>query len=106
MTSSSVDNRVVTAVNVAINSRFLTVQLSDGRSIAAPLVWFPRLKHGSKEERDTWKLIGQGRGIHWPKLDEDISVENLLAGQSSSESQASLKRWLDARGVTKRPRKP
>ena len=60
-------------------------------------VWYPRLAHATTEERDRWRLIGQGEGIHWPDLDEDISVDNLLAGRASGESQASLRRWLEGR---------
>jgi len=62
-----------------------------------PLVWFPRLAHGTPAERANWRLIGGGVGIHWPDLDEDISVENLLAGKPSAESQSSFKRWLENR---------
>jgi hypothetical protein len=69
----------------------------DGRTISVPLGWYPRLLHGTPEEHNHWRLIGGGEGIHWPDLDEDISVENLLAGKSSGESQRSLKRWLDER---------
>jgi hypothetical protein len=79
----------------------LSVDLSDGRSISAPLAWYPRLLHGSQDERNQWRLIGRGAGIHWPELDEDISVENLLAGQPSGESQASFQAWLARRAGTK-----
>jgi hypothetical protein len=82
---------------VTIVDDTLTVRLSDGRSISAPLAWFPRLMHGTLEERSSWCLIGQGVGIHWPMLDEDVSVENVLAGRASGESQRSLKRWLSQR---------
>lgn len=82
---------------VTITDCALTVELSDGRSISLPLAWFPRLMHGTSEERSNWRLIGQGAGIHWPALDEDVSVENLLAGRASGESQRSLKRWLSQR---------
>lgn len=75
----------------------LRVELSDGRIVSAPLAWFPRLQHGTVAERNHWRLIGGGEGINWPDLDEDISVENLLAGQPSGESQKSLQRWLDTR---------
>ncbi len=75
----------------------LTVELSDGRTISAPLSWYPRLCHATADERKNWRLIGNGRGIHWPLLDEDISVKNLIFGKPSSESQASLKRWLEDR---------
>jgi hypothetical protein len=83
---------------VVVTDDTLTVDLSDGRSVSAPLAWYPRLLYGSAAERQHWRLIGQGVGIHWPELDEDISVEGLLAGRPSAESQRSLKRWLEARG--------
>jgi hypothetical protein len=93
---SSVTTRVslVRAEDVIVTGDALTVELSDGRSISVPLAWYPRLLHGAPEERSNWRLVGQGIGIHWLALDEDISVENLLAGQASGESQQSLKRWL------------
>lgn len=58
----------------------LTVQLEDGRSISVPLAWYPRLLHASEEERDNWQVSGGGFGIHWPSIDEDLSVEGLLRG--------------------------
>jgi Protein of unknown function (DUF2442) len=73
------------------------VDLADARTITVPLAWFPRLAHGTPAERANWRLIGGGVGIHWPDLDEDISVESLLAGRRSGETQASLRRWLQAR---------
>lgn len=85
---------------LALTDDTLTVELSDGRSISVPLAWYPRLLHGSVEERQHWQLIGHGVGIHWPDLDEDISVEGLLAGEPSGESRRSLKRWLESRGVS------
>lgn len=86
---------VVSAVTVTADT--LSVELSDGRSLSVPLAWFPRLLHGNAEERGRWELIGRGSGIHWPDLDEDISLEGLLAGRSSGESQQSLDRWLKSR---------
>lgn len=85
------------AQDVTIAEDTLTVELSDGRSISVPLAWYPRLVHGTPKERADWRLIGQGAGIHWSALDEDVSVENLLSGQASGESQRSLKRWLAKR---------
>src|SRR3712207_433421 len=85
------------AQNVAVMEDTLSVDLSDGRTISVPLAWFPRLLHGTSEERRNWRFIGGGEGIHWPDLDEDISVENLLAGKPSGESQISFKRWLESR---------
>jgi hypothetical protein len=75
----------------------MIVQLDDGRSLSIPMAWYPRLLHGTKSERETFELIGDGEGIHWPELDEDISVEGLLAGRRSAESDASLARWLEKR---------
>jgi hypothetical protein len=75
----------------------LSVELADGRTIAVPVAWYPRLAHGTADERASWRLIGGGQGIHWPALDEDISVANLLAGQPSAESQRSFKKWLAGR---------
>lgn len=94
---TSSDLLAARAVDVKVTDDELTVQLEDGRRLAVPLVWYPRLLHGSKRERAQWRFIGRGVGIHWPSLDEDISVEGLLAGWRSGESQESLKRWLDGR---------
>lgn len=97
MTSSTVD--LPAAVRVAVSDDTLAVELADGRSVSAPLAWYPRLVHATPAERDGWRLIGGGGGIHWPAVDEDISVENLLAGKPSAESQRSLQRWLAGRTV-------
>lgn len=75
----------------------LTVDLVDGRSLSIPLIWYPRLWHGTDQERQHWEWIGDGVGIHWPDLDEDISIEGLLLGRRSGESQRSLQRWLENR---------
>lgn len=75
----------------------MVVDLVDGRTLSIPLAWYPRLFHATAEERSKWRLIGRGEGIHWDDLDEDISVEGLLAGRSSGESQKSLDRWLRGR---------
>ena len=75
----------------------LSVDLSDGRSISVPIAWFPRLLHSTEQERNNWRLIGKGQGIHWEDIDEDISIEGLLAGKPSGESQESLKKWLAKR---------
>jgi len=85
------------ARGMTITGDTLSVDLNDGRTIAVPLAWFPRLSHASLWELDNWRLIGKGQGIHWEDLDEDISVEALLAGRPSGESQASLKKWLEGR---------
>ncbi len=85
------------AENVLITEDTITVDLSDGRTISAPLAWFPRLEYADSEERANWRLMGKGEGIHWEDLDEDISIDGLLAGRPSGESQDSLKRWLEGR---------
>ena len=85
------------AENLVFSDDTLTVDLSDGRTISVPLAWFPRLFHGSREERANWRFIGKGQGMHWKDLDEDISVEDLLTGRPSRESQSSFKKWLESR---------
>ncbi len=97
MTTSAVEVSVPVADSVTVTDDTLTVELSDGRSLSVPLAWFPRLVHATPAERKNWRLIGRGHGIHWNKLDEDISIEGLLAGKPSGESQASFKKWLSAR---------
>jgi hypothetical protein len=97
MTSSLTEIAVPAATNVVVTDDTLTVDLSDGRTISVPLAWYPRLVHGTPEERAGWRLIGRGEGIHWPLLDEDLSIEGLIAGRPSGESQASLARWIEAR---------
>lgn len=85
------------AQGAIITDDTLSVDLSDGRTISVPLAWYPRLLHGSANERNNWRLIGGGQGIHWSDLDEDISIKNLILGQPSGESQKSLQRWLEGR---------
>ncbi|MGI8837530.1 MAG: DUF2442 domain-containing protein [Pyrinomonadaceae bacterium] len=75
----------------------LTVCLADGRTITVPLEWFPRLAHATAAERKNWRLLGKGEGLHWPELDEDISIHDLLLGRRSGESQTSFQRWLQKR---------
>ena len=85
------------AERVTVTEDALTAELSDGRTITVPLDWYPRLAHGTPEERDNWELIGPGEGIRWPDLDEDISVEGLIAGRQSGEGAKSFRRWLKAK---------
>jgi hypothetical protein len=85
MGSSGDGSREALAIHAAVSQDTLSVELTDGRTIAAPLAWYPRLAHATAEERNDWRLIGSGRGIHWPAVDEDISVANRLAGQPSAE---------------------
>jgi len=79
------------------------VELKDGRRASVPLAWFPRLLHGTAAERGNWELLGDGEGIHWPDLDEDISVEGLLAGIPSREGHRSLNDWLEQRRAGRHP---
>ena len=97
MRTSAIEMEVPFAQDVSVSDDTLRVDLSDGRSISAPLAWYPRLLRATAAERKRWRLIGRGLGIHWTDLDEDISVEGLLAGKPSGESQASFGRWLAAR---------
>lgn len=99
MNTSGIELREVPARSVSVSDEALMVDLADGRTITVPLAWFPRLAHGTPAERANWRLIGGGEGVHWPDLDEDISVESLLAGRKSGETQQSLRRWLGARKV-------
>jgi len=85
------------AMNVRITERSLIVELQDGRTLTVPLEWYPRLAEGSPRERRNWRLVGRGIGIHWPDLDEDISMEGLLQGLPSGESSDSLLAWRAAR---------
>ena len=87
------------AQTVVVTDDTLAVDVNDGRTISVPLAWYPRLLHGTPEERNNWRFIGEKEGIHWPDLDEDISVENLLMGKPSGESQSSFKRWLEKRAI-------
>jgi hypothetical protein len=92
-----IEIQITQAQNVIVTDDELIVTLSDGRTISVPLAWYPRLWHGTTAERNNWRLIGKGEGIHWKDLDEDISVEGLLLGRPSSESQRSLAEWLKER---------
>ena len=99
MSTSAFELRVPDARDVTVSDDSIRVELSDGRTVSVPLEWFPRLLHATKQERENWRLLGRGHGIHWEGIDEDISVEGLLAGKPSGESQASFKKWLDERGT-------
>jgi hypothetical protein len=98
MTTLLIDSAATKATTIRLTEDTLVVDLADGRSLSAPLAWYPRLLHGSPTERSNYRLIGGGEGIHWPDLDEDISVEGILAGRSSGESPISFQRWLESRG--------
>ena len=97
MTTSMIELEVPGAKDIAVTEATLTVELTDGRMISVPLAWYPRLVHATPAERNNWELCAANRHIHWEDLDEDISVEGLLAGRRSGESKASFKRWLEAK---------
>ncbi len=97
MSISAIEIELPRAEGVKITNDSLIVDLSDGRTISVPLEWFPRLLHATPVERSNWRLIGRGHGIHWEDIDEDISVEGLIAGRASGESQRSFKKWIDKR---------
>ena len=94
MNTLAVEIRIPKALNISLTDDTLSVDLSDGRSISVPIAWFPGLLHSTEQERNNWRLIGRGQGIHWEDIDEDINIEGLLAGRSSGEPQGSFKNWL------------
>ncbi len=102
MTISTDDERLnIRAAVVSVTDDRLIVELEDGRTITAPLEWYPRLLNGTPKER---AVIEMGHfGIHWPELDEDLSICGLLLGHKSGESQKSLSKWLELRRSGKRP---
>lgn len=102
MSTSAIEIHQARAQNVNVNDEELIVDLEDGRALSVPLAWYPRLFHSTPEDQQNWRIIGQGEGIHWPDLDEDISVAQLLMGIPSGESQSSLQRWLKQRGNKQR----
>lgn len=97
MNTRAVEIKIPEALNISLTDDTLSVDLSDGRSISVPIAWFPRLLHSSEQERNNWRLIGRGQEIHWEDIDEDISIEGLLVGRPSGESQKSFKKWLAIR---------
>ncbi len=98
MSTLATERAIPLARNVIVTDDRLTVELQDGRTITVPIVWYPRLSHGTPQERNNWQIIAGGEGIHWPDLDEDLSVEGLLEGLPSGESQRSFQKWLEQRG--------
>ena len=100
MTSVAALVPIPKATAVTVTDDTLTVDLDDGRTIAIPIGWYPRLADGTPDERSNAIISGTGYGLHWPDLDEDISVEGLLLGKKSSESADSLARWLATRHPT------
>ncbi len=84
MNTLAIEIRRAIAQHITVTEGALIVDLTDGRTVSVPLAWYPRLLHGTPEERNNWRLIGKGEGVHWPDLDEDISVENIVFGKPSS----------------------
>lgn len=97
MRTSASEVRHPSAVRVRVHREAVIIDLRDGRTVAAPLAWYPRLLNGTPRERRNWRLIGGGAGIQWPDLDEDLSVEGILAGRPSTESRTSLAKWMSGR---------
>jgi hypothetical protein len=97
MTTLVIDESSLRAVRAQLTDEALVVDLADGRSVSVPLVWYPRLLRASMKERQQFRLIGSGEGIHWELLDEDVSVEGIVAGRRSMESAESFRRWLEDR---------
>ena len=101
MTSLTIELLEISKIQqVTVTDDTLSVDLSDGRTISVPLAWYPRLLNGSIEERNDFRFVAGGSGIHWNRLDEDISIKNLILGQPSGESQKSFQRWLSSRVTT------
>ncbi len=96
--SLAVEIQEARARRVEVNEEILTLELLDGRMISVPLAWYPRLWYGTPEEWARFEIIGDGTIIHWPDLDEDLSVAGILAGRRSGETPESLKKWLATRG--------
>ena len=97
MTTSTPAGEMAAAKRVKVSDDALIVELQDGRVVSVPLDWYPRLAEGRPAERRKLELIGAGIGIHWPDLDEDISIQALLLGLRSNESAVSLQRWRVSR---------
>ncbi len=97
MNISATEFNLPRATGVSITVDTLTVELSDGRTLAVPSNWYPRLVHATEKERLNWRLIAGGSGINWPEIEEDVSIESLIAGRPSRENGNSFKRWLEAR---------
>ena len=97
MNTLAIELKIPDAVDVEVSEDTLSVELSDGRTISVPVDWYPRLTHATVEERANWRIIGRGHGIHWGDIDEDVSVEGLLAGRPSGESRSSFRKWLENR---------
>lgn len=99
MSTSTNEIPTPVATGVEVTEDTIRVELSDGRTITVPVSWYPRIDNATTAERKNWQLIGSGHGIHWVDVDEDISVEALVNGKPSNESQNSLRKWLSSRSA-------
>ena len=97
MTISAPETEPGTAMQLTFGRDRFTVRFSDGTTLTVPIGWYPRLQHASTRERSQWRLVGDGAGLHWPDLVQDISLQSLLAGRRSMESEKSFAKWLAAR---------
>ncbi len=97
LNSLAIKQSGIRATSVRVSDEALVVDLSDGRTVSAPLAWYPRLLHGTAAERNDHEFIGEGLGIHWPQLDEDITVDGILTGRRSHETKRSFDHWLASR---------
>ena len=97
MTVSTDQGNEPKALRLLFADDTLTACLADGRTITVPLSWYPRLVHATPEERANYRMLNDGEGIHWPDLDEDLSVRGFLEGWPSLEQEWSFRQWLDAR---------
>ena len=97
--SAGIIPQLARIMNVTVTDDTLSVDLEDGRSISVPIGWYPRLSHGTTQQRANFRISGAGYGLHWPDLDEDIGVEGLILGKRSTESPASFDRWLKNRAT-------
>ncbi|MFP4672942.1 MAG: DUF2442 domain-containing protein [Desulfohalobiaceae bacterium] len=97
MSSLAAEKQGARAQNIFVSDDSLQIDLTDGRTIIVPLMWYPRLWYGTPEERSNYQIIGDGEYIHWPELDEDLTVSGILAGHRSAGSPGSLKKWLNER---------
>ena len=103
MASSQKSKSEARAQEVTLTDEVLSISLVDGRSVSVPLSWYPRLWYASEEERKNFELFGDGSYIHWPDLDEDLTVEGILEGKRSAEGPSSLKKWLETREGKSKP---
>lgn len=88
------------AVSVEVTDDYLTVVLDDGRRVSNPIEWYPRLTHGTPAERNNYEIWAEGTALSWPDLDEDLSVESIVAGRRSGERREHFERWLESRAAS------